>query len=142
MLLESLESARNENKTEFGPTKPPITQTPRLMDLPLDDIAQEVMRTASTLPRFTLSSQQFVVPDQRSLRDDSGLLVQAKGDDVQTGRVHFDTIAAELTRISMITFDIGETVDLAKNAFDGVFGTEPPELHQQGKPAPRKKLGE
>lgn len=68
--------------------------------------------------------------------------MQAKGDDVQTVRVHFDTIAVELTRISMTTFDIGETAEFAKNAFDGVFRTEPLEPHQQCRPAPRKKLGE
>lgn len=142
VLVNSFEDFRNKSATKLEPTRPPIPRAPRSMELPLEAIAQEVTKAANGLPDFILGSQLFAVLDERSAEQDDGLIVQVRNDGVETVRVHFDTIAAEITRISMVTFDIGETVALARDAPDGVFRTEPPKPHQRGGPAPRKKLGE
>lgn len=81
----------------------------------------------------------FAVLDEKSLSEDTGLIVEVKNGEVDSVRVHFDTINAELIRIKMITFDIKETKGLAGE--DGVFRTKPPEESRKGGPAPRKKLG-
>ncbi|RMZ07404.1 hypothetical protein D0860_05147 [Hortaea werneckii] len=142
VLIDSFEDFGNKVTPKPEPTRPPISRSPRSMKLPLEAIAQEINKKANDLPEFTLSSQLFAVLDERSAREDNGLIVQIRNDGAETVRVHFDTIAAEITRISMVTFDISETIDLAKNAPDGVYRTETPQPHQRGGPAPRKKLSE
>ncbi|CAD0042824.1 unnamed protein product [Aureobasidium pullulans] len=79
------------------------------------------------------------VDHEESTSSDSGLIVQIKNSAVNSLRVHFDTINAELIRIMMITFDIKETQGLLGE--DGVFRTKPPDESKKGRPAPRKKLG-
>ncbi|RMY80475.1 hypothetical protein D0864_08653 [Hortaea werneckii] len=126
VLVDSSEDLGNKMTPKPKPTQPPISRLPRSTGLSLEVIAQEIAKTANELPGFVLSSQLFAVLDERSAREDNGLIVQVRNDGIETVRVHFDTIAAEITRISMITFDIGETIDFARNAPDGVFRTETP----------------
>lgn len=76
--------------------------------------------------------------DERSLSEDSGLIVRVRNGEVDSVRVHFDAINAELIRVQMITLNIGETKGLVGE--DGVFRTKPPEGSRKGGPAPRKKL--
>ena len=77
--------------------------------------------------------------DEKSLSEDSGLIVQIKDGRVKSVHVHFDTINAELIRVKMITFDVKETQGLVGK--DGVFRTKPPEQSMKGGSAVRKKLG-
>lgn len=81
----------------------------------------------------------FAILDEKSLPDESGLIVQVKNGEVDSVRVHFDTINAELIRIQMIRFDIKETKGLVGE--DGVFRTKLPEESRKGGSAPRKMLG-
>lgn len=86
-----------------------------------------------------IDSTLFAILDEKSMSQDSGLIVQVKDDRVESVRVHFDTVNAELIRVKMITFDIKETQGLVGK--DGVFRTKPPDESRKGGAAVRKKLG-
>jgi len=86
-----------------------------------------------------IDSSLFAILDEKSLFEDSGLSVQIKDGRVESVRVHFDTINAELVRVKMITFDIKETQGLVGK--DGVFRTKPIDESMKGGSAVRKKLG-
>lgn len=93
------------------------------------------------MPQFALSSELFAVLDQRSLRDHSGLILQPKGDDVQTVRVHYDTIAAETARISMITFDIGAPIGLCEKCVRRRVQDETSRISPTGQASTKKEIG-
>ncbi|KAK3700525.1 hypothetical protein LTR37_015926 [Vermiconidia calcicola] len=106
---------------------------------PLKEIALELRREAAQIPSHTLSTV-FAVLDERSRTEDNALIVEFEEGELDTARVHFDTVNAELIRIGVITGNVGETRMLAENEPDGVLRTKALELHEQGGPAPRKKL--
>lgn len=104
-----------------------------------EDTAKLLQSLINKLPTSNLHPTLLVILDEESTSSDSGLIVQIKNSAVNSVRVHFDTINAELIRIMTITFDIKETQGLVGE--DGVFRTKPPDESKKGRPAPRKKLG-
>lgn len=138
LLISSLHDI---NSTE----QPGATQTPiRPFQSPfighsIEGVAKTLRSTSKFASSNTIDSSLFAILDEKSLDEDSGLIVQVKGGEVDSVRVHFDTINAELIRVDMITFDIRETKGLVGK--DGVFRTKPPEESRKRGPAPRKKLG-
>ena len=66
--------------------------------------------------------------------------MQANNQVFETVRARFDTINAELIRVSIITFDIAGTRALAQHAPNGVYSMVSKELRAKGNPALRKKL--
>lgn len=123
-----------------GATQPPISpfQSP-FIGKSIEDVANSLHSTINNASFRAVDPDLFAVLDEKSLSEDTGLIVEVKNGEVDSVRVHFDTINAELIRIKMITFDIKETKGLAGE--DGVFRTKPPEESRKGGPAPRKKLG-
>lgn len=102
-------------------------------------VAETLSSTTTDTSSKTIDPNFFAILDQQSRSEDSGLIVQVKGGEVDSVRVHFDTINAELIRVQMITFDIRETKGLAGEG--EVFRTKPPDASIKGASAPRKKLG-
>lgn len=126
--------------TQQAATVPPIPPfTSPFRDNTPAEIAEILCSSVAKLSPDTVDPNLFAILDERSLDDDSGLIVQVKGSEVDCVRVHFDTINAELIRIQIITFDIKETKGLVGE--DGVFRTKPPEKSKKGGVAARKKLG-
>jgi len=124
--------------TEFKPTRPPVRPVPKSSFL-----GKSIEETADAFQTITanleaIDSRWFVILDQGSCAEDTGLIVQVKDGVVDSVRVHFDTINAELIRIEIITYDIQETKAAVRR--DGVFRTTLPENRIHGKPAPRKQL--
>jgi hypothetical protein len=126
--------------TQPAATTPPILPftSPFRANTPAE-MAEILRSSVAELSPDTVDPNLFAILDERSLDDDSGLIVQVKGGEVDRVRVHFDTINAELIRIQIITFDIKETTALVGE--DGVFRTQPPEESKKGGFAVRKKLG-
>ncbi|THZ98127.1 hypothetical protein D6C82_05999 [Aureobasidium pullulans] len=104
-----------------------------------EDTAKLLQLRINEFPTSNFHPTLLVILDEESTSSDSGLIVQIKNSAVNSVRVHFDTINAELIRIMMITFDIKETQGLVGK--DGVFRTKSPDESTKGRPAPRKKLG-
>lgn len=138
LLVSSLDKLVQANMSEA--TQPPISpfQSP-FIGKSIEDVARTLHSTIEDALSNAIDPNFFAVLDEKSLSDESGLIVQVKNGAVDFVRVHFDTINAELIRIQMITFDIKETKGLVRE--DGVFRTRPPEESRKGGPAPRKKLG-
>lgn len=129
---------------DLEPTTHPIATAPLVHPFTSPFLAAspaEVLKTiaAETSLDSIIDQTLFAILDEKSLSEDSGLIVQSKDGRMQSVRVHFDTINAELIRVKMITFDIKETQGLVD--VDGVFRTKPPEEGRKGGSAVRKKLG-
>jgi hypothetical protein len=138
-LITSLE--RLNPTTQPHATTPPILHpsTSPFLVKSLTEIA-EILRSMVADESNTIDPDLFAVLDGKSVLEDSGLIVQVKdGGAVESVRVHFDTVNAELIRVRMITFDIAETKGLV--GADGVFRTQPPQESRKGGCAVRKKLG-
>ncbi|KAI5248844.1 hypothetical protein E4T43_00950 [Aureobasidium subglaciale] len=121
-------------------TQPPVNSfSSPFLGKSLEQTVEILQQTIGTSKSNIVDLNLFAVLDDRSLSSDSGLVVQVKDGVVDSVRVHFDTINAELMRISIITQNIKETKWLVGD--DGVFRTKPPEESKKGRPAPRKKLG-
>ncbi|KAI4728289.1 hypothetical protein E4T49_03895 [Aureobasidium sp. EXF-10728] len=134
LLLSSLDHPSTPDQPNA--TKPPTSSfTSPFVNKPLDDVAKLVQSVSAT--DFTHPTL-FAVLDEKSLDEDSGLIVQFKDDVVNCVRVHFDTINTELIRINVITGDIAETKAMIGE--DEVFRTKS-EQSMKGGPAARKKLG-
>ena len=103
------------------------------------EVAEILRSSVADTPSHAIDPALFAVLDGKSLFEDSGLIVQIKDGRVESVRVHFDTINAELIRVNMITFDVKETQELVGE--NGVFRTKPPEQSRKGGSAVRKKLG-
>lgn len=122
-----------------------VTQTPTspfqspFIGQSIVDVAKALHSTARNTPFNTVDPNLFAILDERYLSEDSGLIAQVKDGEVDSVRVHFDTINTELIRVYMTTFDMKETKGLVGE--DGVFRTKPHEGSRKERPAPRKKLG-
>ena len=129
-----------DDSTPTAATTPPIQPftSPFLTKTP-SEIAETLSSLFADTSSNTIDPTLFAILDERSISEDSGLIVQIKDGLVDCVRVHFDTINAELIRIQIITFDVKETKGLVGE--DGVFGTKPPEESKKGGFAARKKLG-
>jgi hypothetical protein len=137
-LISSLET--------FLPTAQPHATTPSIHPFTSPfrakssaEIAEILRSSIAGNASNTIDPTLFAVLDEKSVSEDSGLIVQIKDGVVDCVRVHFDTVNAELIRIQMITFDIEETKGLVGE--DGVFRTQPPQQSRKGGWAARKKLG-
>ncbi|KAI5210135.1 hypothetical protein E4T39_00538 [Aureobasidium subglaciale] len=138
LLIRSLDDLSTND--HHHATQPPVKSfSSPFLDKSLEEIAEMLQRTIRTSESNMIDLNLFAVLDDQSLSLDSGLIVQVKDGVADSVRVHFDTINAELMRVSIITHDIKETRWLLGD--DGVFRTKPPEESQKGGPAPRKKLG-
>jgi hypothetical protein len=126
--------------TQPAATTPPIppSTSPFRANIPAE-IAEILRSSVTKLSSDIVDPSLFAILDERSLDEDSGLIVQVEGGEVDCVRVHFDTINAELIRIQIITFDIKETKGLVGE--NGVFRTKPLEESKKGGFAVRKKLG-
>ncbi|KAH0292585.1 hypothetical protein M436DRAFT_49156 [Aureobasidium namibiae CBS 147.97] len=136
-LISSLEDL--EMTTHPIVTAPPVHPftSPFLSRSPAEVAEILAARTSSD---SMIESNLFAILDEKSLSEDSGLIVQVKAGRVESVRVHLDTINAELIRVKMITFDVKETQGLVGK--DGVFRTKPPDESKKGGSAVRKKLGQ
>lgn len=105
----------------------------------IENTADVLNQVLKEVPRGIINPTLFAILDEQSLASESGLIVQVKDGSVDSVRVHFDTINAELIRISMITFDIKETKELVGH--DGVFRAVPADGNNQGRSALQKKIG-
>lgn len=138
LLISALHDSRSNE--QLGASQPPITsfQSP-FVGKSIEDVARSLSSTTEDAPSTTIDPNLFAILDEKSRSEDFGLIVQVKNGKVDSVRVHLDTINAELIRVQMITFNIGETKGLVGE--DGVFRTKPPEESRKGGSAPRKKLG-
>lgn len=140
LSMEDLKSARHPE-----PTRSPVSGgSSDFIEKSLKDIALELQPKIHHLGPHNSLSTLFVVLDERSLSEENGLIVQLKDDgELDSARVHFDTINAELMRVDIITDDVAETRELAEKAPDGVLRTEGQKkesAHENVRKAPRKKL--
>jgi hypothetical protein len=139
-LISSLETLTPT--TQPHATTPPLVHpfTSPFLARSHAEIAEKLRSSIAGNAPNTIDPNLFAVLDERSVSEDSGLIVQVKdGGAVESVRVHFDTVNAELIRVRMITFDIAETKGLV--GADGVFRTQPPQESRKGGCAVRKKLG-
>jgi hypothetical protein len=87
-------------------------------------------------------SRYFVVLDERTVQDNTALLV-TRGDNLDYGtptvRVTFDTAQHLLISLEIGNMGFKELQDIAASQ-DGALGSHP-EPPKKGDPAPRKKLG-
>lgn len=122
-------------------TQPPVknVRSP-FVGLSTHKTAAILSRGLRQVPKGVIDADLFAILDEESLSSESGLIVQVKDGFVDSVRVHFDTINAELIRTSIITFNIEETKRLVGH--DGVYRTMPSSESQKGKSAPPKKLGQ
>ncbi|KAI6814616.1 hypothetical protein KC340_g16011 [Hortaea werneckii] len=121
LSMEDLKSARRPE-----PTRSPVSGgSSDFIEKSLKDIALELQPEIHHLGPHNSLSTLLVVLDERSLSEENGLIVQLKDDgELDSARVHFDTINAELIRIDVITDDVAETRELAEKAPGGVLRTE------------------
>ena len=124
------------------PTLAAPTNIPVVKDS-LERIAQSLKAATDQGSRpAAIDSRLFVVLDERSIVQDDGLIVNAKDDgSVDSIRVHFDTINAELIRVNIMTFTLDDSKLLAREQADGVLRLKPQKESERGGPAPRKRLG-
>ena len=121
-------------------TRPPVEKIRSpFMGMSIKETADILIRGLKQVSKGVIDANLFAILDEESLSSESGLIVQVKDGFVDSVRVHFDTINAELIRTSIITFNIEETKRLVGH--DGVYRTMPPSESQKGKSAPPKKLG-
>ncbi|CAD0107441.1 unnamed protein product, partial [Aureobasidium uvarum] len=134
LLITSLSGLDPTKQT--AATMPPISSfTSPFIGTSSGDAAKMLQSVAA--PNI-VDSNLFAVLDERSLYDDSGLIVRVKDGVVDHVRVHFDTINTELIHIQVMTGDIAETNFMAGEG--GVFRVRS-DGSKKGGPAPRKKLG-
>ncbi|GAB7362264.1 hypothetical protein MBLNU230_g2284t1 [Neophaeotheca triangularis] len=119
--------------------------TPRqneFVNRPIKDIALEFQSHADHLETTTLSPILFVVLDERSRIEDDALVVELKDGEIETARVHFANVNAEIVRIAVILGGVHEVRRVAEESKGGVFqhGLDSGQ-RVKGGTAPRKKLG-
>jgi hypothetical protein len=124
LLVSSLDELVHAKQLDA--TQPPISpfQSP-FIGKSIKNVVNALHSTAKGTVSDTIDPDLFAILDERSLSEDSGLIVQIKDGEVDSVRVHFDTINSELIRVQIITCDIKETQERVGE--DGVFRVKPPQ---------------
>jgi len=92
-LVSSSEQA--EAVTECKPTRPPVRPVYKssFLGMSIEETANVFQTITADLE--AIDSRWFVILDEKSCTEDTGLIVQVKDGVVDSVRVHFDTINAE-----------------------------------------------